>query len=469
MSHSSTSAPLFLRVRPLTSVLAGPVLLAGLLLSLLACGGGAASTTRGPTGPRPPVLTTIATVAEVEGQILVELPVGAAQRVEAGDLFRIFAGDRLKGMVQVIDIISEQRSLTRQVAISDRMDPLGPGDEARLVRDLSVLAETRALSQELRDEQRRVDAQAQREDAAFTRLREHYQRQLSDLERRLAQQLAALELAQADELRSRKAEQQRAIERLELRHRADLTALRASLTEEARLQLRQDRRELEHRVSELQRERQRLQDQFDAVLRDRTATQEQLAEAARASAQQRQRLERALAAEVETRQVLETRLAELEARLAGESIRVSPVLTADPERSETVLERLERLTAERDQRAAQANDLRGRNAHLERLQTAARQRVDELEQQIAALQAAQAASATREQQRSELDQELARLRQHADAVELSRLQAERAWLTLAGRVLRLPPDEHPMLDDLQTGLRRQLAADEAAAKAEAGP
>lgn len=412
----------------------------------------------------PVVVTELASVAEVDGELVVELGVGAAQEIAVGDLFRVYAADpgsRLKGMLQITAVVDEERALARQIGLLDRTHPLAAGDEARLVRNLAALADTRAVEDAIARERARLDAAAAEDGEEFAALREHYGERLAELDRRHHAAVARLERAHQQELQARAARYQRERERRAAEHKADLATLRATLSDEAAAALRRDRHDLEQRIRELEAQKRKLGDQVATLVAEAQQAERRIGELLADAAAGKRRQQTELRAEIETREVLQERVDELERRVAGRTTTTtSTILTNDADRDETVLERLRRVIGERDAARARIDELEADLAHQGRVHQRRAERLEELETTVATLREQTGQQQDHARRIAELEDETQRLRATSQGLELVRLRAERAYYDLAARILRLPGEQAPLVD-LQRRLRRVLAGDEA--------
>ncbi|MDA3963597.1 MAG: hypothetical protein PF961_22655 [Planctomycetota bacterium] len=441
-----------------------------LSLANIGCGTRSSSSSRPANGgkavasenlPRKIVVTPVASVAEVDGQNVVELAVGTEDGVTAGDLFRVYAPDRdarLKGMLQVTAVLSPQRVLARQIGLLDRSRPLAAGDEARLVRDLSALADTQSMEDAIAREQAKLDSADAEQNAAFSALRSNYQKRLGELDKLHRETVARIERQHELQLESYQAEQRRQLERIAVEHAAELAAVRAALTDEATTSLRQDRIATQQRSQELEIENRKLADQVAVLLTEAQAAELRIGELLAAAETSSMRHQRELKAEVETREVLQERVVELERRVAGRaSATATSVLTNDQIRNETVLDRLKRVSAERDSARLTVSELETDLEHQKRLRARSEVRLAELEVAVGELRQQAGVRQGLGDEIGNLKRDNQRLRETGKALELSRLQAERAYFDLAARILRLD-DNTSALQDLQRRLRRVLAA-----------
>jgi chromosome segregation ATPase len=149
---------------------------------------------------------------------------------------------------------------------------------------------------------------------------------------------------------------------------------------------------------------------------------------------------------------------ELERRVAGRaSATATSVLTNDQIRNETVLDRLKRVSAERDSARLTVSELETDLEHQKRLRARSEVRLAELEVAVGELRQQAGVRQGLGDEIGNLKRDNQRLRETGKALELSRLQAERAYFDLAARILRLD-DNTSALQDLQRRLRRVLAA-----------
>lgn len=403
----------------------------------------------------------VLSVSEVSGQTLVELPVGSDQRVYQGDFFHLFSDPDddtepvLKATVMVTELLGNERCLARQVGqLLDRQRPLATSDRAQFVHQLSSVGSLEDLHQDIATE--RMKAQRLEDDdlAAYDVLRETYQERLTALDQRHERRLSARAAEFEEELVELQTTLQRQAERREAAHQAELIALRAALADEARAAVTEQQQQHRKQLAQLRSENHQLLTQIEGLLTEQERSRERLVaiEAERSRMKQRHRQE--MLAEVETRQVLEERISQLEASLAGRVHEQRTILSHDPERNETMLERVERLRAERDAARTEATDLGDR---LQAISTEGQRLHKELTDARRTLATLEQAEPQRlQQQVTDLQAEVDQWQQRNRALELAQLRTERAYYDLASRLLRLP-DQDRSVADLQVRLRQALA------------
>jgi hypothetical protein len=415
----------------------------------------------------------LVSVSEAEGRVLVELPIGAAQGVEVGAFYRIYdAADarRLKGMVQITEVIDAQRAVARQIALSDRASPFKPGDHAREISDLAKLADASAIESSARAEQSRLAQADGQEQQHFAALREQYQRELAVAESRHQAEMQALRDHQAAQLKGADAQHAHELELKQLELRTDLATLKTTLSEQVAAGIAADHLASERRITSMSAEKAALQAQCDGLLKQQGELSVRIATLVKELAGHDRAHGEELRAEVETRELLAARIAELEARVSGKPFAPSVVLSAEPGRNETVLERLARITKELSAEREHAKRLEAAFTEAQEALAAAKQAGKSLEVKVNLLapdaERAATLSADIERTRTRL-QEAERQR---DALELQRLEAERSLYDLAARVLRLAGTS-PETVALQARLRDVLtpAGGEQAAPAPVEP
>ena len=144
------------------------------------------------------------------------------------------------------------------IGLMDRSNPIAVGDRAHVVEDLSAFATAGDIEEAARDEQATLDALAADERAEFQALREQYATELRLQRERHSAEVVRIRAGHQAELTAVVDRHGRDIERREQERLADLTALRATLADEARAALRDDRRSQADLISDLERERERL-------------------------------------------------------------------------------------------------------------------------------------------------------------------------------------------------------------------
>jgi hypothetical protein len=378
--------------------------------------------------------------------------------VEPGTFLRVYApgdGHLLKGMLQVTEVLGPERAVARQITLADRQNPLAPGDQVREVLDLAGLADPKAIEQAARAATNAADHQDGNEQARYVLLREQYQKELAAAKVRYDQDLLNVRRQYEAQLVAADAAHALDVQRREQELRADLAALKTTLTEQVAAGVATSRQASDTRIATLETERDNLAKQVEGLLA-RSEEQATRITALVTSLSDKDRDHAAnLRAEVETRELLAAKLSELESRLAGRPTSSLAVLSAEPGRGETVLARLTRLTNElaAEQEKAKGLDAalattRGALARASEANTALTKQVDqlgaadhqagELGKQLAATSAQ---LVTAQKQRAEL--------------ELARLEAERQLYDLAARVLRLAGSS-PETMALQARLRDVL-------------
>ncbi|MHC5067951.1 MAG: hypothetical protein ACYTF0_05125 [Planctomycetota bacterium] len=413
---------------------------------------------------RRPLVTHIDSVATIDGQILIEIPAGHRHHLQDGDLLRVYGATAqapLKGMLQIQDVIDDERSLCRQIGLYDRNQPLAVDDEVRLVRSLSLAADSNRLEDDIERERNAAIRADNEDDKAFTGVRTHYRNQLDAIEQRHRDIIARLDRAHDQTVIDLQASHQRELERQAASHQADIATVRATLHDEAQAQVRLQTRALEAANRELEVRNHQLEDRVASLIRDGKALQQRIIALHNDVDNLRQRHASELTAEVETREVLQQRLSELERRLAGRAAPTSvSVLTADARRNETVLERLTRISSERDQALTHCDDLKADLALGQQQHKRDQARITELTAALSSAEQTHAEHAALIARLTAAEEQLQRHQTHATTSALHQLQAERSYYDLAARLLRLESDD-PLITDLQQRLRLRLSDQEA--------
>jgi len=409
--------------------------------------------------PHRTVQAAITTISERAGEILAELPLGSGDGVEPGTLLRVYHdiadGRTLKGMIQITEVLGEHRAIGRQIGLSDRGTPLAAGDTARVADLAATLADYQG---DLAAGSKERTASEQADDARFAKLRDNYQRELAMAQARLDQQRASVEAAQTQAVADLSARQQRELEAKDLERKADLAAMRATMADEAKAGIARDRDERSAKLQSTTAENRRLTTEVDRLAGELTGCQQALAAAGKDLAARDDRYRAAVRAEVETRQALQVRVADLERRLGG-NISTSPVavLSNDPQHGETVLDRLTRLSTElttlREENARLGRELAAKGEALSAGATTA----TALGERVARLDAAEQRAAELATQLGVTQAAAAAAKAEVSASELTRLDAERSFYDLAGRVLKLDSTQAEV-SSLQDRLRQLLAA-----------
>lgn len=402
----------------------------------------------------------VATVATAQGQVLVEFALEDGRSAEPGIPFRVLTADRsrIKGMIQVTEVTGSGRAVARVIALTDAADPPVPGDR---VQELVTLADPAVAPAATPG----VDPA---DEARFASLREQYRRLLAEAVARHDADLAAARtaadarIAEAEAaLRTTQAERERL-------YATELATAKAVGGEAALAAVAVERESAAARARAAVDERDRLRVEVDRLV----AAQDDLKRRLDRLAGERSEAERAagarLTAEREAREQIAGRLAELEKREGGRASATAALLTRDPGRSEGVLERLDRLSAETAVATDRATRAEAAAAEAQEALLATRRKLDDCETARGAAEAKLAAAgvidaklAQSAEDLAAAKREVAAARERLSAAELARLEAERALFDLSARVLRLPRGGAEQAA-LQERLRATLGAHDAA-------
>jgi hypothetical protein len=377
-----------------------------------------------------PLVTRIAALSEVDGRLLVEIPLGRADGIEAWTLLRVHDPQKpslSKGLVQVLAVAEAHRSVARVVAGPfDPQTPFAVDDLLREVRELDTGSATLSLARPATQ----ATPLAQRpDDARFDALRENYQLELDALAERQRREMEHLRQTQTQSLQQTAAERERERSRLAAAHEAELAALRGTLAEQSAAEQLAQRRAFEAELVRIETARAAVEARIAGLAGERERLDASLAQTRADADAAAERHSRELLAEVETREVLQRRIRELESRLGVPGVDRTAVLVNDAGRRETVLAQLDRALRERD---------------------AARAEVERLRSGAGGPDAVGAENAR-------LQEALAQARVQAAEEAVVRMAAERGYFSLAAQVLRLPAHV-PSAAALQEALRRDLAA-----------
>ncbi len=404
-----------------------------------------------PSGPvtAPSQQAEITALTEYDGQLLVEVPIGSRDGLEVGDFLRAYGAEAdrraLKGTLQVTELIGADRCIARLIALNDRTNPLRVGDRAKAIADLSV-------EDPIASSEPAATTPTAGDEARFAGVREHYQRELAGAERRHQAEIAELKALNERGTSEADERQARALADSDLTHRTEIAALKADLQLQNQYQLAAENAARDSRLDEIAAERDALRAQVETLLREQERLRGEVAIARTAAGDADERRRKEMRAEVETREALQSRLAELEAKIEGKPSRTSVILTNDPDRHETVLERLGRLQDELAAAAARQGDTDTELAIARERCAAVETSVAGLSSQVADVERLRADLATAQDR-------VARLAGESAAHELSRVEAERALYDLAARVLRLDA-ESPENAALQGRVRAALSVGE---------
>jgi hypothetical protein len=422
--------------------------------------------TAGATAPPapPPVDCAVAAVREVDGRTMAELPAGSRHGVETGAFLRFYDAKepgRLKGMLQVTEVAGPDRSLARIIAASEKGGGIAAGDLVVEVRDLGRLTEPAAIERAARDAGAAGQAADDAERDRFAAVREQYLRELAQARARHERELADLRSGHTRTLDSLTADHAAALDRERLKARTDVAALQAGLGEAVTAAVLAARAQETERTRVLTQQRDALRTRTDALAAENAELARRLegavAEQGRLDAQAAARLR----AERELREELTVRLGAIEARSEGRPSPALALLSQDPQRDESILERLARLDALAQAERAERERIAARLAETQAAGQALASQVERLNGELVAARAASeplAALRTQVQQltaaATAADSRAAQAERDRTAGEVARLEAERALYDLAARVLRLPQGA----EQLQALVRAKLGA-----------
>lgn len=474
MSHSSSICSHYRQWLPLSAtILALATLLGGCQSASRGIGGGATARQR---AEHVPVRSQIATISTIDEETIYAFDLPEHAEIRAGTFFRVLDPERdelSKGTLQVLEITPDDQALARLVGgLFDEERPIASGDPIREMALGGLIsgeeAERRARA-EIADE-----AQAdERDERQFERLRQDYQRKLSAMRSEFNEEIERLQETHADSIALLERRHARALESKETERRADLAALKTRLDQDFAKRLQAADRKHAERERQLAAEKRQLQNRVDELLALQRKHNAQVERLLAEQAAAKREYQAALRAEAETREVLEARLQEVEGILSERDPSADEVLTNDPGRPETILERLGRVVAQRQRLENRAAIQQQRIEALEQEVTTLRagrtrqeDRVALLQEQLSTTQSmlkeSQSALA---QSRQQID-DLQNTAENLDAIELARLNAERNYFSLLARILRMDNDQRA-LKGLKTDVQAML--DEARTPAPAGP
>ncbi len=410
---------------------------------------------------RTPAKATITTLSTTENQVLVELPIGTAVGLELGTFLRVYDaadGNVLKGMVQITEILGNNRSIARQIAIGDRLNPLSPGDQVREVLDLAKLIDPKALEQAAKEAVASVDQQSAKENASHTLLREQYQIELTKAQARYDQQLADIRKQYEGQLTATDTVNALVLSRREQELRTDLAALKTTFSEQVAHAVTANRRDSEAKLTATVQENANLSKQIESLLVQQHNQNERIAGLVAEVSERDRTNTKQLRAEIEAREILTAQLSELESRLAGKPTTAIAVLSADPKQGESVLDRLTRLSAAL---TASEEHNKGLESALSTTKLSLSRAIDAQQMlivKLAELNDSQTLATTTQNELATTQAKLKQVEQQRAELELARLNAERQLFDLAARVLRLAGSS-PETMALQARLRDVLSTD----------
>ena len=406
----------------------------------------------------------ISSLTESEGQLLVELLIGSRQGVDTNTFFRVYDPERpgvIKCMLKTREVLGPEQSLAIMIGgLFDLNNPLSVGDPVRSVDDLGLYGSGQQVERTVTREIERIQTEAQAEQEQFDSLREQFQRRLRELMAEHDRDVVARQTKHEQAMQEMKSRHQRALEAKDLERRSDLAALRTTLMQDARSQVEQKGLNMQKRIRELSEERDTLQGQVDKLLREQQRLRDHITTLIQEQADKRQEFEDKLRAEIETRSILQARLAQIEKSLEPGDARPETILSASPDRNETILERLERITEERDQARAKVKLLSGRLDVLQTETNQLRKRLDIANTRLAVLESQDSDENSLRRQLAKSQVDLNQTKEFLDAANLTRLEAERQLYELVIRILRMSSSQPQQLDYLKASLRDLVASDE---------
>lgn len=406
------------------------------------------------------ITTTLSSVTEFQGETLIELAVGSRVGVSNGSFFRVYGSGEnknlIKATIKVDEVIDTNRSLARLVGdLLDRNQPLIVGDRAREIRDLGTLIDAADIEDDAR---KTTEAQTQIEETEqeeYQKLRENFQRELKKITDLHNQDMVSLQERHAREVTRISDYHNSQLKQKDLERMADLAALQATLKRDGQKLLKSQKNNNDEKNKNLQNERNTLDGQIQSLLVQQTTLQNRIRSLVEEIADNTNAHKTIIHAEVESREVLEARIRNLERELSGENGANEVVLSNDPHRNETILEKLARITEERN---ASINSAKLLRTHIEGLDSQIakhNEKIRMLQDDFDALQGDsknQRLSLTRMRR---LEKELTDSKEHLSAASLARLEAERALYDLAIRVMRVPEKNPESLNHLKEKLRSQ--------------
>lgn len=424
-------------------------------------GGGAVLGSAADERASSPAQAAIIALSEVEGVIYAEVPLGTRDRVHPGDFLRATTPDaeaRLKATLQVSQSISPERSMARLIALFDRNAPLAVGDRVREVEDLGKLADPQATEAEARAEREKTTRKGKEQDDQFAALRDHYQKELARMQLEHQATVQSLEEQRARKLEEQTAAHRRELDRKEQERQADLAALRTTMSEQSRSAMRIELARAEEARQAVLAERTKLEEQVRVLVTGQDSLKNRITALIKEMSELDGKHREELRAEIETRGVLQARIAQMENQVKGIAQPLAPVLTGDPNRSETILDRMRRTVEERDLARREAEAAQIRIAELEREATGLRSTISARDVELRDIRQRYQAGMTTDKRLSEAETTAAALKEHTAALELAKLKAERSYFDLARRVLALGEDPVAW-SELRTRLRQALAVD----------
>jgi hypothetical protein len=414
----------------------------------------------------------IATIAEIsaapEGDKRTQIEVvmdeaAKGNPLEPGMFLRVQGESVFKGLLQLTEVLGPTRAIARQIGVTDRTRPLTTGDKVEEVADLAALAAPEAVETAAKNQQLRLDQMDAADRRLFEAVRVGYQRSLDEMTARQQAERQDAERVLNERLAAQENAHQAALARQAVLAQSDLAVVRASAAQQVEQALAAERAANATKLNDLTAERDRLRVQVDGLIQAKSQDAAAVEAALHRASERENTAAAQVRAEVETREVLQARLAEVEAKLSSKPVPATIVLTADPTHSETVLERLTRVSTELATVRAEYTRLRESLLTAEGDVGSLRRERDELTQRCRALVQADAQARAAQATVADIQRRLTEAEQSRAGLERARLDAERRLFDLAARVLRLD-DPAPATVALQARLRASLEAESGGGK-----
>lgn len=405
------------------------------------------------------IITTISSVSEHQGQTLVELPVGSRTGISSGSFFRVYSSDNdklIKGTIKVDEVIDENRSLARLVGdLLDRNQPLAIDDQVKEIRDLGLLvraAEVESLARNTIEEQAQAD---DAEQTQYENLRQNFQRELKNIKDLQRQDIELLQQRHQRALTRLREDNASQLKQKDLERMTDLAALQATLKRGEQKLLKSQNKSNSKKFKNIQNERNILDKQVQSLLIQQSTLQKRIQALVEEIAYTTSAHKKNMLAEIESREALEARIQSLERELAGEIVSEDIILSKDPNRNETILERLNRITQERDGSLTSGKLLRKHISELDRQIAKQHDTIQSLQKDVGSLTGNNHNQKLSLEHLQQLEKDLRASKEHLAAASLARLESERALYDLAIRIMRIPEKNSQGLEHLKDKLRAQ--------------
>ncbi len=396
-----------------------------------------------------PLESHITKLSTLNDKLFIELPIGSQDGVDEMTLLRVYTSDktRIKAEIKISEIVGEHSAIAHIIGgLFDLNDPLTVNDPVIEIRNLGIRHGGQEIERAIREEEKRIDRESETVQKRFLKLREHYERRLDEIVLKYDQEISTIQKDHTATVAELQKEHSKTLTRREAEHRADIALVKTTLGKDSRLQINEQQRAEEKRFITLTLERDKLESQTSQLLREQERLHKQIEKLTRKEIEMQRKQEEQLRAEVESREILEARLNQIEGHLSNNQHQVDNILTNDENRNETVLERLTRITTERDTALQHKKLLTGQLEQAHNNRTLTEERITSMQNTINELKSYQGSHLASQQSVTTLQQELDRTNEYLDSAKIGRLEAERQLYDLISRILKLQANDTDKLE-----------------------